>query len=114
MLKKSGIDALDARHNPLVTMDIASFMKQEKPIEEPEQQGEIFETCVADLVQPIEVSYTLPIVEKDDFIILDEEEVPQGSVTLEGEHDMIVEVAELLSISLLWCTKIKSFMKWKK
>ena len=37
------------------------------------------------------MSDTLPIVEKD---ILDEEKVPQGSVTLEGAHDMILEVAE--------------------
>ena len=58
------------------------------------KQGEIFEPCVANLVQPIEVSYTLPIVQKDDSIILDEEKVPQGSVTLEGAHDMILEVAE--------------------
>ena len=40
------------------------------------------------------MSYTLPIVQKDDSIILDEEKVPQGSVTLEGAHDIILEVAE--------------------
>mgnify|MGYP007088690315 CR=1 FL=1 len=39
----------------------------------------------------IEVSDLLPIVEKD---ILDEEKVPQGSGTLEGAHDLIVEVDE--------------------
>ena len=33
------------------------------------------------------MSDTLPIVEKD---ILDEEKVPQGSVTLEGAHDAMV------------------------
>ena len=33
----------------------------------------------------------MPIVEKD---IFDEEKVPQGSVTLEGAHDLIVEVDE--------------------
>ena len=36
------------------------------------------------------MSDTLPIVEKDDSIILDEEKVPQGSVTLEGAHDAMV------------------------
>ena len=28
MLKKTGIDALDACHNPLVTTDIASFVNK--------------------------------------------------------------------------------------
>ena len=58
---------------------------------EPKQQGEISEPCVADLIQPIEVSDTLPIVEKDDSIILNEEKVPQGNVTLEGAHDVEVD-----------------------
>ena len=40
------------------------------------------------------MSYALPIVQKDDSTILDEEKAPQGSVILEGAHDMILEVAE--------------------
>ena len=73
-----------------MSTEVALHVWQKVPTEEPKQQGEISEPCVADLIQPIEVSDTLPIVEKDDSIILDEEKVPQGSVTLEGAHDAMV------------------------
>ena len=36
------------------------------------------------------MSDTLPIVKKDDSIVIDEEKVPQGSVTLEGANDAMV------------------------
>ena len=85
-----GFDTLDAHHKPLVSTEVALPVWQKVPSKEPKQQVEIFEPCVADLIQPIEVLDTLPIVKKDDSIVIDEEKVPQGSVTLEGANDAMV------------------------
>ena len=92
-------------------MEVASLVRQEEPTKEPKQQGEISKPCVADLIHPIEVSNTLPIVENDDSIILDEEKVPQGSVTLESAHDAIGEIDESAFDQPSMVHKIKSLRK---